>query len=294
MEKNIPVAERGRKQDMSDNTYEQSLNTHYGRQGLGDRILSVLEESGKDLKAITNDDLSPVAEFHIGGQAATLELAQLAGMGAGMRVLDVGSGLGGPARTLAGHYGCKVTGLDLTEEFCNVAGMLTELCGMHDVVSFTHGNALDMPFDDASFDLVWTQQAGMNIEDKLRLYQQAHRVLAVGGRLVFQEVLAGPVTPLQLPVPWAREADLSFLLPPDEIRDLLAKAGFREMVWHDVTARYLAEYRKAAARTASPAGPPPLGVQLILGPEAGHMRKNVVRNLDENRIVLVQGVLKKS
>ena len=119
-------------------------------------------------------------------------------------------------------------------------------------------------------------------------------VFGVGGRLVFQEVLAGPVTPLQLPVPWAREADLSFLLPPDEIRDLLAKAGFREMVWHDVTAQYLAEYRKAAARTASPAGPPPLGVQLILGPQAGHMRKNVVRNLDENRIVLVQGVLKKS
>jgi hypothetical protein len=119
-------------------------------------------------------------------------------------------------------------------------------------------------------------------------------VLAIGGRLVFQEVLRGPETPLRLPVPWAREGSMRFLLPPDAIRDLLAKAGFREMIWHDVTAQYMDEYRKLAAQTADPAGPPPLGVHLILGPEAGEMRRNVVRNLEEQRIVLVQGVLKKS
>ena len=279
---------------MAEDNYESTLNTHYGRKGLGERIIAALRETEKDPDTITADDLSPVAEFHIGGQAATLELAQLAGMGAGMRVLDIGSGLGGPARTLAQHYGCKVTGLDLTEEFCRVATMLTEMCGMQKQVSFRHGNALDMPFDDNSFDLVWTQQAGMNIEDKLRLYQEVNRVLAIGGRLVFQEVLCGPETPLRLPVPWASEAGLSFLLPPDTIRDLLAKAGFREMIWHDVTAQYKDEYRKLAAQTADPAGPPPLGVHLILGPEAGEMRRNVVRNLEEQRIVLVQGVLKKS
>jgi SAM-dependent methyltransferase len=279
---------------MAEDNFESTLNTHYGRKGLGERIIAALRETGKDPEAITADDLAPVAEFHIGGQAATLELAQLAGMGAGMRVLDIGSGLGGPARTLAQHYGCKVTGLDLTEEFSRVATMLTEMCGMQKQVSFRHGNALDMPFDDSSFDLVWTQQAGMNIEDKLRLYQEVNRVLAIGGRLVFQEVLRGPETPLRLPVPWAREGSMSFLLPPDAIRDLLAKAGFREMIWHDVTAQYMDEYRKLAAQTADPAGPPPLGVHLILGPEAGEMRRNVVRNLEEQRIVLVQGVLKKS
>jgi ubiquinone/menaquinone biosynthesis C-methylase UbiE len=270
-----------------------TLNMHYGRKGLGDRIIAALRQAGKDPDSITTDDLSPVAEFHIGGQAATLELAQSAGMGAGMRVLDIGSGLGGPARTLAQHYGCKVAGLDLTEEFCRVATMLTELCGMHERVSFMHGNALDIPFENASFDLVWTQQAGANIENKLRLYQEVNRVLAVGGRLVFQEVLRGPETPLHLPVPWAREGGLSFLQPPDAIRDLLARAGFREMIWHDVTAQYIDEYRKLAARTSDPGGPPPLGIHLILGPEAGEMRRNVVRNLEEQRIVLIQGVLKK-
>ncbi len=279
---------------MVEDNFESTLNTHYGRKGLGDRIIAALKETGKDPDSVTCDDLSPVAEFHIGGQAATLQLAQIAGMGAGMRVLDIGSGLGGPARTLAQHYGCKVTGLDLTEEFCRVATMLTELCGMQERVSFMHGNALDMPFENASFDLVWTQQAGMNIEDKLRLYQEVNRVLAVGGRLVFQEVLRGPETPLHLPVPWAREAGMSFLQPPDAIRDLLAEAGFREMIWHDVTAQYMNEYRKLAAQTADPSGPPPLGVHLILGSEAGEMRSNVVRNLEEQRIVLVQGVLKKS
>ncbi|MGD2139189.1 MAG: methyltransferase domain-containing protein [Burkholderiales bacterium] len=279
---------------MTDTNYENNLNTHYGREGLGDLILAALRDSGIDPASVTTDDLSPVAEFHIGGQAATLQLAQLAGMGAGMRVLDIGSGLGGPARTLAQHYGCKITGLDLTEEFCRVASMLTKMCGMQDDVTFRHGNALEMPFDEASFHLVWTQQAGMNIEDKLRLYQEANRVLAVGGRLVFQEVLRGPRTPLYLPVPWAREGSLSFLQPPDAIRDLLAKAGFREMIWQDVTAQYLEEYRRLAARTADTAQRPPLGVQLILGPDAGKMRKNVVRNLEDQRIVLVQGVLKKS
>ncbi len=279
---------------MAEDNYESSLNTHYGRRGLSDRIIAALRDTGIDLQSITTDDLSPVAEFHIGGQAATLELAQNAGMGPGMRVLDIGSGLGGPARTLSQHYGCDVTGLDLTEEFCRVATMLTELCGMQERVSFLHGNALDMPFENTSFDLVWTQQAGMNIENKPRLYQEINRVLAVGGRLVFQEVLRGPETPLRLPVPWAREADLSFLEPPDAIRDLLAKSGFREMIWHDVTPQYIDEYRRIAAQTADPEGPPPLGIHLILGPDAGKMRKNVVRNLEEQRIIVIQGVLKKS
>lgn len=279
---------------MTQDNYESSLNTHYGREGLGDRIIAALRDTGINPESVTTDELSPVAEFHIGGQSATLELAQSAGMGPGMRVLDIGSGLGGPARTLAQHYGCKVTGLDLTEEFCRVATMLTELCGMQERVTFLHGNALDMPFENASFDLVWTQQAGMNIENKLRLYQEVNRVLAIGGRLVFQEVLRGPQSPLLLPVPWAREAGLSFLQPPDAIRDLLAKAGFREMIWHDATAQYIDEYRKIATQTADPEGPPPLGIHLILGPDAGQMRSNVVRNLEEQRILVIQGVLKKS
>ena len=279
---------------MSKQSFEVSLNRHYGREGLGDAILSALRETGKDPDAITADDLSPVAEFHIGAQAATLELAQLAGTTEGMRVLDVGSGLGGPARTLAQHYGCQVTGLDLTEEFCRVATMLSELTGMQNHVSFKHGNALDMPFDDNSFDIVWTQQASMNIEDKSKLYEEAHRVLAVGGRLVFQEVLGGPVSPLHFPVPWAREAGMSYLPLPETVHNLLAKAGFREMIWRDVTAQYIGEYRKLAAKTADPAGPPPLGLHLILGLDAGLMRKNVLRNLEEKRIVLVQCVLKKA
>ena len=278
---------------MSKQSFDVSLNKHYGREGLGEAILAALRTTGKDPNKIIADDLSPVAEFHIGAQAATLELAQLAGTGEGMRVLDVGSGIGGPARTLAQHYGCQVTGLDLTEEFCRVATMLSRLTGMQDHVSFAHGNALDMPFDDSSFDLVWTQQASMNIEDKSKLYAEANRVLAVGGRLVFQEVLRGPVTPLHFPVPWAREAGLSYLLPPETVHDLLAEAGFREMIWRDVTAQYLGEYRKLAQQTAEPAGPPPLGLHLILGPDAGRMRNNVVRNLEEQRIVLVQCVLKK-
>ncbi len=279
---------------MGEQSYETTLNKHYGREGLTDIIIEALRASGLNLEALRPDDLSPVAEFHIGGQQATLELAHIAGVKEGLRVLDIGSGLGGPARTLAQRYGCVVTGLDLTEEFCRIATMFSELSGMQNHVSFRHGNALDMPFEDTSFDLVWTQQAGMNIEDKAKLYQEAYRVLALGGRLVFQEVLRGPVTPLHFPVPWAREASLNFLREPGEVRALLAKVGFREMVWHDVTAQYLPEYRKAAARNADPDTLPPMGLHLILGPDLGNMLQNAVRNFEEKRIVLIQGILKKS
>jgi MPBQ/MSBQ methyltransferase len=279
---------------MSERSYETSLNKHYGRAGLMDIITAALKASGKNLDMLSPDDLSPVAEFHIGGQQATLELAHIAGVGKGLRLLDIGSGLGGPARTLALRYGCNVTGIDLTEEFCRTATMLSELSGVHDQVSFLHANALDMPFEDESFHLVWTQQAGMNIEDKDKLYKEAYRVLALGGRLVFQEILRGSVAPLHFPVPWAREASLNFLREPGEVRALLAEVGFREMVWHDVTAQYLTEYRKAARRNANPASLPPLGLHLILGPEFGTMLQNLVRNFEENRVVLIQSILKKS
>ena len=279
---------------MSEHSYETSLNKHYGREGLTDIIIEALRASGLNLEALRPDDLSPVAEFHIGGQQSTLELAHIAGVREGLSVLDIGSGLGGPARTLALRYGCTVTGIDLTEEFCRTATMLSELSGMSDRVSFLHGNALDMPFEDGSFHLVWTQQAGMNIEDKAKLYREAYRVLALGGRLVFQEILRGTVAPLHFPVPWAREPGLNFLREPGEIRALLAEVGFREMVWHDVTAQYLTEYRKAAKRNANPASLPPLGLHLIIGPELGEMLQNTVRNFEEKRIVLIQSVLKKS
>ena len=153
----------------------------------------------------------------------------------GTRVLDVGGGFGGPARTLAVEFGCLVTTVDLTDSYVRAAQALTARMGLDDRVSHHVGNALALPFPDGAFDLVWTQNSGMNIADKERLYAGFHRVLRPGGRLALQEPMAGPVAPLLYPVMWARDASTSFLRAPAEMRAVIEAAGFRARAWDDVT-----------------------------------------------------------
>ena len=168
------------------------VQTHYTRPDLGEVILAALKAAGKDLDHLAPDDLAPVDEFHGGQRPATTRLAELVGFTGTERVLDVGSGLGGPSRFLAWRYGCRVSGVDLTADFVGVAEMLTKRTGLVGWVDYRQGDALDLPFEDRSFDVVWSQNASMNIADRDRLYSEMHRVLKPGGRLVLQEVVAGP------------------------------------------------------------------------------------------------------
>ncbi len=270
--------------------YPRSLEEHYGRQGLGAAILAGLRSAGKDPEALTPDDLAPVDQFHIRGKEATLDLARLAGLKGGVRVLDVGGGLGGPARTLARELGCHVTVLDITEEYCRVGEDLTRRMRMGHQVRFQHGNALDMPFSNESFDAAWMQHSAMNIEDKERLYREIHRVLSPGGRMALHEILGGPNAPIHFPVPWARDPATSFLRPAHTIRTLLARIGFKEEAWMNVSTPSLEWFRERVAAAQRAATPPPLGLHLLLGNEFGPMFGNQVRNLEEDRIAVIKGV----
>lgn len=269
------------------------MATHYARPGLGAAILAGLRAAGKDPDAPAPDDLAPVDQFHIRGKDATLELARLAGLAAGMEVLDVGGGLGGPARTLAHAVGCRVTVLDLTEEYCRVGEELTRRTGLGGAVSFCHGDALAMPFADARFDAVWTQHSSMNVDDKERLYAAIRRVLRPGGRLALHEIMAGAGGPLHFPVPWAREPAWSFLRPAEAIRALLRDLGFRELTWLDVTAPSLDWFRRRVAATQAAVSLPRLGLHLLLGEDFAAMFENQVRNLAEGRIVVVEAVFER-
>ncbi len=170
---------------MSETSNARAMNDYWGRDGLGQAILDALVASGKNLDALTIDDLAPTDQFHGGGKAATVRLAHLAGVSPETQVLDVGGGLGGPARTLAVEFGCHVTVIDLTESYVQAAEMLTAQLGLGNRVTHHVGTALEFPFDPGRFDVVWTQNSGMNIADKERLYMGFHRVLRPGGRLAF-------------------------------------------------------------------------------------------------------------
>jgi SAM-dependent methyltransferase len=269
----------------------QALDAHYGRPDLWQAILAGLRAAGKDPEALTPDDLAPVDEFHTRGRQATLELADLVGIRRDERVLDVGGGLGGPARTLARAFGCHVTILDLTEEYCRVGEELTRRAGLADRLRFRHGDALHMPFDEGTFDVIWTHHSSMNVEDKGQLYREAHRVLRPAGRLALHEIMAGARSPIHFPVPWARDPGASFLGDPEAIRALLGAVGFEELTWADVSAPAVAWFRERLARAV--AAPPPLGLHLLLGEDFGVMFANQARNLEEDRIRVIQAVCRR-
>jgi len=270
----------------------EAIQTHYTRPDLGDVILAALEKAGKDVNRLTPEDLAPIDAFHIRGQAATLELARAAGLDATKRVLDVGSGVGGTSRCLAKEFGCRVTGLDLTDEYCRAAEMLSAKIGLAHLVDYRQGDATDLPFDDQAFDVVWTEHAAMNISDKPRLYKEMHRVLKPGGTLAIYDVLAGSSGPVLFPVPWARTPETSFLVEPNELRMLLEEAGFTVSDWSDTTAAACAWFVSLAEKIRKD-GLPPLGFHVLLGADFQAMAQNQGRNLQEGRIALAQVVARK-
>lgn len=274
------------------NRINEAIQSHYSRLDLGDVILAALEKAGKNLNHLTPEDLEPIDQFHIRGWTATLELARTAGLDASMRVLDVGSGVGGTSRCLAKEFGCRITGIDLTDEYCRAAAMLTAKTGLAHLVDYRQGDAANLPFDDGVFDIVWTEHMAMNIPDKTQLYKEMHRVLKPGGTLAIYDVLAGPYGPVLFPVPWARTPDVSFLVSPDELRKLLQETGFTITNWSDTTEAARVWFVNLAEKIRRE-GFPSLGFHLLLGADFKAMAQNQGRNLQEGRIVLAQIVAKK-
>jgi SAM-dependent methyltransferase len=269
-----------------------SVKNHYSSRGLEARLLAALVAAGKNPDRLTPEDLAAVDEFHIRGRRATVELARLVPLDGSSRVLDVGSGLGGASRYLAVEFGCHVTGLDLTEEYCRVAAMLSRRLGLDSRVCYRHGNALDIPFAKASFDLLWSQHAAMNIPEKSRLYSEMWRVLRPGGVLACYDILAGEGGSVHFPVPWAGDASTSFLVSPQQMRETLEAAGFEILHWQDTTATARAWFQRMGERLQA-TGPSPLGLQLLLGENFSAMARNQVRNLEEDRIALVEVIAKR-
>jgi SAM-dependent methyltransferase len=263
-----------------------ATNAHWGHGDLERAIDAALVAAGKNLAALTSDDLAPVDHFHGGGKPSTMRLARLAGLRPGMRVLDVGGGLGGPARTLATEFGCRVLVVDLTASYVQAGERLTARLGLSGLVGHRVADALALDAGPEPFDAIWTENSGMNIADKERLYAGFARLLPRGGLLALQEPMAGPTQPQIYPQMWARDATESFLRTPAQMRALIEAAGFRTRAWDDVT------FELPTPSTG--ASVPVHGIaRIVMGDAIDDIMRSARRNRDEGRVVMVQAVFER-
>ena len=270
--------------------FQSPVEEHYYQDGIFEKILKLLKEQGKE--RITREDITQVDEFHVRGAAVSVELAEEAGFDKNTRVLDVGCGIGGPARMLAAKFGCKVTGIDITEEFIRTAKLLSRETGLDEQTEFITGNALQLPFNNESFDVVWTQHAQMNIKDKGTFYSEISRVLKKGGRFIYYDIFSINHEPLYFPVPWAMNGSLSFLMTTNELNGLLTELGLLEITAKDETMEAIQFFKQMKERSAKE-GPPGPGMYILMGKNTNEMLAGLVRNINEKKIELQSGIYRK-
>ena len=263
-----------------------AIADHYSGADIAGRVLAAAGPSP------TPEKLAAIDHFHGGGVAATRELVAMLEPRRGEHLLDLGSGIGGPARWIAATFDCRVTGIDLTPSFCRAAEALNAATGMADRVRIVEGSALDLPFDDASFDRAYSQNVVMNIADKPRFYSEALRVLKRGGVLALSNLAAGPAGPPHFPVPWAATAATSFLATAEATRRELEQAGFAIVRFEDTTQKSMAMRQAFRAKLESE-GLPALGPHVFIGERMREYSINAARSQEEGRLVSLEILLRR-
>jgi len=272
------------------------VEDHYASSGAGSviaaRIIVALRSAAGADTAITPETLAPFDHFHGRGVLATQVLVRLLEPRAGEAILDIGSGIGGPARWIAAQHGCTVTGVDLTAEFCNAARELCAASGMSDRVHIMQGSALALPVPDMAFDRAYSHNVLMNIADKAGVFREAFRVLKPGGRLVLCHLNAGPNGPPEFPVPWAAVPENSFLATDEEMGRDLAAAGFEIVTFHDTSQATMSANTEMRRRMETQ-GLPPAGMHVLMGERFLQLQINSLRAMEDGRTRTVEVVATK-
>ena len=265
-----------------------NLETHYSASDIEARILAGIRAAGLNPEQrLSPEVLGALDHFHTGGLRASHELLEVVQIQAGDSVLDIGAGLAGSARLLASTVGCHVDCIEMSPDYCTGALLLNRLTGLEDRIKVHLGSALDLPFSDGSFDVVWMQNVGMNIADKRKLYDEISRVLKPGGRYAFQEMAAGNVATSYFPLPWATDPADNFLVSAEEMNMILGECGFITELFEDTSDTHLS--RTIANATAAASGQLGLAVFVDnLSQKAGNAR----RSLEEGQVRLVRGVFR--
>ena len=272
--------------------YKNTIADHWGKGDVYALIMSPLDKAGKSPDALTVEDLAPVDHFHARGFPATVELADRLPIKPDHHILDIGCGLGGPARYFALHFQCRVSGIDITPAFVEAANKLTSLLGMENQVTIEHGDGQRLPYPDGIFDGDYTQHVTMNVADRTQFFGEAYRVLKPGAFFALTEHGLGPTGNPHYPLPWSMDGSGSYLMSPSETRILLEAAGFEDVLVEDTGQKYLAGY-KQAMELAAQGALPPLGVHILLGESAPQKTRNAARNIEEGRTHPVQVLCRK-
>ena len=265
-----------------------SLETHYSASNIEARILAGIRAAGLNPEQpLSPEELGALDQFHTGGLRASRELLEVTQIRAEDRVLDIGAGLAGSARLLASAVGCRVDCIELSPDYCAGAVLLNRLTGLEDRIKVHQGSALDLPFPDASFDVVWMQNVGMNIADKRKLYEEIFRVLKPGGRYAFQEMAAGDVPTSYFPLPWATDPADNFLVSAEQMRATLGACGFITERFEDTSDTHLSR----TLANSTPAAPGQLGLAVFVD-NLAQKAENARRSLEEGQVRLVRGVFR--
>jgi ubiquinone/menaquinone biosynthesis C-methylase UbiE len=271
---------------------EQAIADHWGKGDVYALVLLALEKSGKSLENLTVEDLAPVDHFHARGFAATIDLADRLPVKPDHHILDIGCGLGGPARYFAKRFQCKITGVDITPGFVETGNKLTALLSMENQVAIEQGDGHRLPYADGTFDGAYTQHVTMNIADRRQFLGEAYRVLKPGAFFALTEHGLGPTGNPHHPVPWSMDGTGAYLMRPSATRTLLESAGFQDIVVEDTGQKYLAAYKHAMELAAQGAFPP-LGPHILLGESAPQKMRNAARNIEEGRTHPMQVLCRK-
>lgn len=270
---------------------------HYDRVSLADALIARLAEHGIERGAVTLEHLAALDQMHIRGHEATVELLDAMEIGEGMQVLDLGAGIGGPSRVLASRYDARVTALDLTPALCEANRELNELVGLSGRIEVVEGDALALPFEDASFDRAISIHASMNIERKRKMYREIRRVLKPGGLFGFYDIVAGVAGEPDYPMPWAGDRLVSFLMSPSAMVTNAEEAGLRTRMFRDLTnesrAHMLRQQEATAARKGAGERPPLQAGDIIMGPSAPDKHRNLRRAVKEGRVGVAMAVFEK-
>lgn len=273
--------------------FKNSVIYQYTRENIYETIVQRLHEQGVEKNKITREHISSVDEFHIKGAEVSLEMAKEAELSKELKVLDVGCGIGGPARMIADVFGCSVTGVDLTNEFIRTASLLSQLVGLSGKTEFMTADATELPFEDNIFDVVWTQHAQMNIEEKEKLYSEIHRVLKREGRFIYYDIFSSEKEDLKFPLPWADDSSISFLIKLNDFGRLMKETGFKELLRKERTSESI-DFFETVFENNKKEGSPKIGLNIFMTEQSSFKLSNLLNNLSENKLKVQSGIYQKT